>query len=808
MSHSFPFRVLAATLDWLRNAAADLNGSRHWPAEDLAVLRADQMETWNRQRMVPTASNLSGALVAWVSLLSFVDGVWITLWLLSILAIVAVDLMTGPGIRGYRPSRDEVDYYHRQSVAVCLAFGVVWGLLVTLFYRNAGTEGQFVITILVTAYLGTTPFLLAAIPASVYAFATPIAIQTLITFCLAGAREHSFELMLLAIYAVIFPLILRQHAISFAERSMALVKVDEQKHLIGLLLHDFEANSSEWLWHAGADLTIERVSEAFAKQAGIDSRDLTGRKLDAFLLEHMVANPAPDSDTERALEHLEAREPFRDLAVQLQFGGREHWWSVTGTPAYDRSGAFLGYRGIGREITDRKRSERELTYLAHHDTLTGAANRASFNNRLEKLREEIAEGRRCALILFDLDDFKAVNDTAGHAVGDEVLRTACRRIALSLPAGAFLARMGGDEFAVILDIRADMGAEEVKDLARRLVGEVNRPILLSEGAFRIGASAGIALMPDDGRDAAAVMQLADIALYNAKALGKDGVCMANAADGAAYSHRKLLELDLRRAVDEGSFTLAFQPVVDARTGKTMAFEALARWQHPMFGNISPGEFIPMAEHTGFIHQIGRWAITEACRCAVHWPPSIRVAVNISPRQFEREELASIVSDALRETGLPPDRLEIEITESTYLGGIDLVRRTVSRLHALGVTIAMDDFGTGYSSLSSLQDVPFDRLKIDQSLARQNSTGRRTLSILRSILAIGKALGLHVTAEGVETAEQAALLRGLGCDSLQGYFFGSPMPFEEIPSYLLSEAVRLDARADRPAAGGDGATAAA
>lgn len=771
-----------------------------WSDEDPRnfALRADRVEALHALRAVPLIANVLGPLLVW-STLGSTENAFLSFWLIGFISLVVVNLLDGPSLKGHRPSTiEQLVRDERRALLTCLGFGFMWGLLATVHYGTASVDERHLITLVLTGYLASAPLVLAAVPAAVFAFALPILVQVTPVLIMDGVSKNAFLLQMIAVYAVVVTVTLRHYWAAFADRTRALGEVDEQKNLIGVLLEDFRSSSNEWLWHTDENLRFKKIAKGFRKEGRTARDPMIDLDPQAALEAVFTHNGIIDAGATRAVEAMKAGEPFRNIVLHVVTEEDERWWSVSGTPGRDRDGRFVGYRGVGRDITEKCRAEQELTFLAHHDALTGAANRANFNQQLEKTGQAVANSNlRFALIQFDLDDFKAVNDTAGHAAGDAVLCVAYERMMEQMPKGAILARIGGDEFAAILELQQSTSPEEVLTLVNSMVSAVTRPIEAAGGMFRIGASAGIALMPDNGRDPQAVLQLADIALYNAKSDSVARVHLASARDGEAYSYRKVLERDLRSAVERGEFSLNFQPIVDAFTGRAVVMEALLRWKHPVFGIISPGEFIPIAEQTGSIQQIGQWALQEACRTAATWPEAVRVAVNISPRQLDREDLGAMVLSAVKEAGLKPNRLELEITETAFLGGAERVRKVVKRMQAYGVKVAMDDFGTGYSSLSSLQDVPFDKLKIDRSLVARDRREERAVSILRSIIAIGKALDMHVTAEGVETAEQAAFLKGLGCNSLQGFLFARPMPTSELPVFFAREARRMMEDAGAP-----------
>jgi len=431
--------------------------------------------------------------------------------------------------------------------------------------------------------------------------------------------------------------------------------------------------------------------------------------------------------------------------------------------------------------------ERRITQLAFNDSLTGLPNRAFFRRHLDfELHQAGRREGKLALLCVDLDNFKAVNDTLGHPVGDELLRAVAGRLTASVR-DSLVARLGGDEFIIILSRCDDHDA--VASVADRLVRALAEPLQVDGQELTIGASIGIAVSPWDGSDPDTLLKHADLALYRAKDEGKGTYRFFEAEMNARAQARRRLETDLRRAVAEGQFELYFQPLFDLETNRISAFEALLRWHHPERGMVPPGEFIPLAEETGLIVPIGTWVVQEACRHAARWPDDVRVAVNISSVQFSKSGLAELLLQALAASGLDPKRLEVEITESIFLESTDSILSVLHSLRSLGVRIALDDFGTGYSSLSYLQSFPFDKIKIDRSFIEQLLSRSGSTAIVRAITSLARALGMETTAEGVENSEQLEELRLQGCSSVQGYLFSQPIDAASVLR-MLSEGSSL------------------
>jgi len=425
------------------------------------------------------------------------------------------------------------------------------------------------------------------------------------------------------------------------------------------------------------------------------------------------------------------------------------------------------------DITERRRAEAHVTYLAHHDPLTGAANRTVFTREIERAASNLADGGRAfGVLLIDLDDFKAVNDTLGHAAGDALLIEVTKRLKKRVREADIVARLGGDEFAILapgLEAR-----EQIEVLARRIGQELSAITSVDGRPIRIGASIGGAVAPVDATVAEDLLRCADLALYRAKGSNKGMVRFFEPEMDAQISDRRLLEMDLRNADIAREFEAHFQPILSVQSGKLCGFEALMRWRHPSRGMVPPSEFIPLAEETGQVDRLGRWMLREACVQAVSWPAPLMVAVNVSPVQFRSGGLLKTIEDALRLSGLSPDRLEIEITESVLLDDSAANLALLRQLRERGVRIALDDFGTGYSSLHYLKQFPFNRLKIDRSFVREIDNSPESLAIVRAIIGLGASLGIDTTAEGVETAAQLERLRAERCGELQGFLFSPPV----------------------------------
>ena len=444
-----------------------------------------------------------------------------------------------------------------------------------------------------------------------------------------------------------------------------------------------------------------------------------------------------------------------------------------------------GWIATYEDITERRRAESQIAYMAHHDALTDLANRVLFRERLDQaLAAAHRQGTTIAVLCLDLDRFKDVNDSLGHETGDELLKAVADRLRSCVRDGDLIARLGGDEFAVL---QCTVGEpNDCASLAARIINAIGAPYEVDGQEIVIGTSVGIALATEGRVPPDQLLKHADLALYRAKSDRRGTYRFFEPEMDAQLQARRLLEADLRKALANKEFTLAYQPEINIRRHEISGFEALLRWKHPERGMVSPAEFIPVAEDIGLISALGEWVIEQACYEAAQWPADIKVAVNLSPVQFRNRTLVETVDRALTQSGLCPSRLELEITESVLLQDNEMTLATLHQLRRLGVCIAMDDFGTGYSSLSYLRSFPFDKIKIDQSFIRELTSRADCLAIVQSITRLGSSLGMITTAEGVETEEQYRHLLAAGCTEAQGYYFGYPLPARDLVFSLYPE----------------------
>jgi diguanylate cyclase (GGDEF)-like protein len=548
------------------------------------------------------------------------------------------------------------------------------------------------------------------------------------------------------------------------------------------LLDDFERAAMGWLWASDAEGRLIYISESALEKLEVEASDLLTQPISA-LFETDPNNPDERSDRPFKFQ-LSARSKLNDLTVRVtarKFDnrGKQIWWSISGQPKLGPNGNFLGYRGSAKDISVEYERKLVDSKLAEYDSLTGLANRHRMNKRLEQtLAAYKATNRTCALLMLDLDRFKQVNDTMGHQAGDELLRQVAERLQRVVGDRGEIGRLGGDEFQIMLPDFEDRG--QLGELSEKIINLISQPYPIDGKRALIGTSVGVAVAPFDGVDKDEIVHCADLALYAAKNGGRGQFRFYSAELKDEAEERRLLMEDMREALANDQLELHYQPVVRTADNMVVCMEALMRWEHPERGGISPAVFIPMAEESNLINQLGEWALRQACQDALAWPETVRVAVNVSALQFVNPNFPTVVTNALAASGLDPTRLELELTESVFMGDSDTTEETFKTLKALGIRLALDDFGTGYSSLSYLRSAPFDKIKVDKSFVDScTQKDQNSAKIIAAIIGLSNALGMETTVEGVEAFDQLELVKSKGAKYIQGWIYSKALKQETV-----------------------------
>jgi diguanylate cyclase (GGDEF)-like protein/PAS domain S-box-containing protein len=540
--------------------------------------------------------------------------------------------------------------------------------------------------------------------------------------------------------------------------------------------------SSDMYWEQDEQFRFTSMSGTGSQRVNVKTSPAIGKKR----WEQNYVNMTADAWAEH-IALLEAHKPFRDMELcRLDETDKKIWISISGEPVFDSAGTFRGYRGVGKDISERKQDEERIHFLANHDALTSLPNRAMFNDVLNlAIQNARRYSRNFAVLFIDLDRFKNINDTLGHEAGDRLLQEMGARLTQTVRASDVVARLGGDEFVVLVQEVSE--PKQVEAVARKVLFTLVKPMVVQGQECRVTASIGICMFPAEAQDEHALMKNADIAMYRAKEDGKNTYKFYSEEMNIHSFERLALETSLRRGLERNEFVLHYQAKLDLHTGKINGVEALVRWQHPDLGMVPPAQFIPLAEETGLIVPIGKWVLNTACAQNVAWLreglPPLHMAVNLSARQFADEDLVKDIAAALETTGLQPELLELELTESMVIQNAERAGRVLAEIKKMGVRLAIDDFGVGYSSLTHLKRFPIDTLKVDRSFIRDLPQNAEDRALTEAIIAMGKSLKLTVVAEGVETKEQQTFLRDRDCDEMQGFFFSKPIPSDEFAGLL-------------------------
>ncbi|WP_421981864.1 putative bifunctional diguanylate cyclase/phosphodiesterase [Roseibium sp.] len=732
-------------------------------------VRAAQIASIARLTPLTVFANVVNVVVVLPVLAQALPFAYVIAWV-----VAAMSLMALTTIKWFLSSRSPIELASHRALNAAVRhatfLSLLWAVVPVAAFMSGNVNAIWIASCVTTGMICGGGFALATVPQAAFRWVAILYAATVVALVIDQSVMMWPLLVLLTSYTFVVIGSTTAAGWLFASHFLAEAELEKNGDLIALLLNEFEETSSDWIWETSSTGNFRNVSDRFLHASGRTRPELHSMRM--VDLAYSLDSEDARAQVAGLEEAISLQKSFREIVIGLTVNGEERWWSIAARPVYDDHGSFTGYRGVASDITEARRAEKLVTHLAEHDSLTGIGNRSWFLNQAEDL---LAEQVRCGqntltLFLIDLDNFKVVNDTSGHPAGDELLRQVADRFTAISEGRTSLARFGGDEFAALGRFVSDQAASA---FAEELVNVARKPFRIGNRDFAIGATVGFTRLrgPDDTVDD--LMRNADIALYKAKESGRGRALAFESAMEREVRERRELEADLREAFEFGKLSVEFQPIVNARSGKVISSEVLVRWFHPTRGEVTPDTFLPIAEHAGLILPLGNWVLRKACAAAAQCPDLESVAVNLSAVQFMDPNLVSQITTVLDDTGFPPERLVLEITESVFLRDSGAAPEKLKKLRNLGIKISLDDFGTGYSSLSYLRKYKFDKIKIDKTFVDEIGERSDGLAIISAVIALAHNLGLEVTAEGVERRFQVDALRTLGCDTLQGYFFGKP-----------------------------------
>lgn len=738
-------------------------------------IRAEHLSAVMRLTPYAMAANVGSALlVLWA--LHRQHGPGLYLWFLALVA-VAVAAVHRWAQRQGKPLHTASVHAVRRATLQASALACLWSLLPICWFSTASPGQQLVIATLFTGMLSAGTFVLNPLPKASVAYACIFSAAAWWALWSSSDPMMASVAVLLGFYA---PMNVVGALSTWRKATALLISRSEalrQEQLLAVMFQDFEQSANEALWEIGADGRLTQASARLSSLLRLPNAHAANIALPQWIAQHCTSDPTAFAQA------LHKQAPFHSLPIALSVNGEPFHLAFTGKPIKDEWGHIFGWRGVAADKTSIVHAQEQLERLAHSDSLTQLANRFFMHHAIA---QEMRAHRHGALLLIDLDYFKSINDSLGHSVGDAVLQKVAQRLQSITGGEHLVARLGGDEFAVLLR-QTPVAAgflPYVQEQADALVTALNQPLSVDGRRLRIGASMGVALFEPGSTDVDALLEQADTALYEAKDQGRGRYTVYTLQMGERTQRKARLENDLREATQRQELSLHWQPLIEIKSGQIAGVEALLRWQHPTLGAISPAEFIAIAEQSGAIDALGDWVLRTACEAAVREPAlaGLDISINVSTLQLREADFVSQVQAALEHSGLPPQRLALEITESIFIEDAPRALQQLHELQALGVRIALDDFGTGYSCLSYLSQFPFHTLKIDRSFVQKAVEQTSGQTIVRSIVQMASALGMRTVAEGVETQAQWAMLSRMGATQAQGYLLSRPCALQGLQQF--------------------------
>lgn len=729
-------------------------------------------EAWITSRLVSVVAsnkrssaiaNLVNAVIVACIFADRVPAAYLLAGLAVLAALIGWRLLTLTGVSAYSDNQPALQAIVRTVEWNAAALGMWWGGVTGALLHVASGDQRMLLGIIGAGMMAAGSISFRSLRRAAQLYIATCASCALVGFLSIGSESALAAAVLTICYLAVLRTNIVTNANAIITNFTQQREAEQAAETIKLLLNDFTEQGSDWLFELDADGCLMNPSARIAEAAQRPVETMEG----LYFLDLFDESP----DRTAIAGHLEQLRAFRHCIVPVAAGGDRRWWSISARPTPHGPCA---YRGVVSDITLQRQAEEKVSYMAHYDGLTDLPNRFMFNETLNHAFHR--RGGKVGLMYLDLDNFKSINDTLGHPVGDILLKAAARRLEDCVSGHELVARLGGDEFAILVNAR---NVDRIEAMAAAIVEAMAEPFELDGHSVVVGTSIGIACAPDHGENGERLLQNADLALYTAKALGRNrSATFAPGMDEAAHE-RRMLELDLRSALGKEEMRLHYQPVIDLGSGMVSGYEALLRWEHPTRGVVMPNLFIPIAEETGMIVQLGEWVIRQAIRDLAGWDEHLSVAINLSPAQMRSASLVTTVIGALAHNQVAPHRVCIEITENVLMQDSAANIETLHKLSNLGLQIALDDFGTGYSSLNYLRSFPFNKIKIDRCFVDEIDTREDCQAIVRSVVGLANSLGMTTTAEGVERHEQLARLRLEGCGEAQGFLYSQAVPVHEL-----------------------------
>ena len=767
---------------WIRR----LLGEPHIPSEYKANYRSRQFRTVAQLLLMASIATYSAIFFGLFFSIEESNNQLLILWSV-VLSIIGLYELVIWWLYSIKDKQKEVSSFMVYLLAFNIGLaGIAYALLVNHLFNIFSDHHRIFLLSIVAAFISSGGWMFASLP--LVGLAWVVSLGGGLALGLATFGESFWLLSILtAAYCVFLYFVILMFSRQYVAGLIAETEIEKQHHTVSLLLNDFEEKANDWLWETDKNNHLRHLSQKLIDACQTPSDNLTSIPY-IYIIESLL-----DLTEETALNQFnllkttfEKYVDFSDIAVPVIVEGETRWWAFSAKALYDKEKKHNGWRGVTNDITSAVLREKEMVKQANTDTLTNIGNRHFFNQQLTLLcsMSKDRSAASCALMLLDLDNFKFINDAFGHAAGDSLLVEVSKRLKENIPDNAILSRLGGDEFAVIIPNTAT--TEIMSQLSSQLKSVISQPWHYGDNQIEIHVSIGIAFTSDTINSIKSFLRASDLALYAAKEAGRDSIRFFKLEMEEAANRKGKMLSEMKQSIANNEFVLHYQPQFDLRSGKLTGFEALVRWQHPTQGMISPADFIPIAEESGLIVPLGSWVLEQACLEAAKWPKKLSVAVNVSIIQIERTDLLEEIKSVLARSQLPTDQLEIEITESVLMTEQSPAFDFLIGLKDAGIRIALDDFGTGFSSLSYLQNLPLDKIKIDQSFINLSDMDNKACAIIRSIAQLANALNLNTIAEGIEREGQCELLSDLGVNSGQGYLYSRPMPAENILSFIKSK----------------------